>query len=149
MVGQKLKVLPTENTTYGDWKERYPNSLVLSEDTGYERDYSRNPYPDYHTSADIYFKVSNKNTEFHPKEMVLGLNVGDTYKAYPFSRLTKFHGDQLKDTIHGKPYIIEFDKKSQSARVYDSENNQVPGVTTFWFAWYAFHPNTEVFGSEE
>jgi hypothetical protein len=27
----------------------------------------------------------------------------------------------------------------------DADGRQIPAVTAFWFAWYAFHPDTEIF----
>jgi hypothetical protein len=43
-VGTKLIMLPLSHTTWRDWLAKHPDTLVLSEDTGYSRDYQRNPY---------------------------------------------------------------------------------------------------------
>lgn len=32
-----------------------------------------------------------------------------------------------------------------SARAFDDEGRPLAGINGFWFAWYAFHPDTEVF----
>ncbi|MBZ9731738.1 DUF3179 domain-containing protein, partial [Salegentibacter sp. JZCK2] len=45
--GEQLTVLNTANTTWESWKDKHPNTLVLSEDTGFNRNYSRNPYPNW------------------------------------------------------------------------------------------------------
>ena len=36
-------------------------------------------------------------------------------------------------------------KKAKSARIEDKQGNVLPAITMFWFAWYAFHPDTSVY----
>jgi hypothetical protein len=145
LAGEKLKMLPTINTTWGQWKAMNPDTKVLTENTGYQRDYTRNPYAGYEESAHIYFDVENRDNRFHPKEMVMGIEVDGKFKAYPFSELEKLRDGKLKDTFNGRDLLIEFNDKSQSAFIKNKKGNLLPSLTTFWFAWYAFHPETEVF----
>ncbi len=92
MAGTRLKLLPLEHTTWGDWRKRHPTTTVLSLETGFTRDYARNPYRGYENNPSLMFPVA------------------------------------------------------QSARVIDSSGRPIPSVTAYWFAWVAFHPETEVFG---
>ena len=39
--GEGLTLLPVAHTTWADWRKRYPDTTVLSTDTGYSRDYQR------------------------------------------------------------------------------------------------------------
>ncbi|AVR45089.1 hypothetical protein C7S20_07295 [Christiangramia fulva] len=146
--GEKLKILNTANTTWENWKEKYPNTLVLSEDTGFNRDYSRNPYPDYENSSRLYFPVNEKNELFPPKEMVIGLKLNGKTKAYPFSELKKLKGKVLKDSFAGQKLEIRYHPKAGSAEVINENGELLPAITNFWFAWYAFNPNTEVYQYE-
>ena len=34
---------------------------------------------------------------------------------------------------------------NESAQAFDADGNQLPAIVGFWFAWFAFHPQTEVF----
>ncbi len=98
--GKKLEIIPLSHTTWRKWKEKYPKTGVLSFNTGFQRDYNKNPYKDYETSKKLYFPVSHVAPEiFHPKEKVLGLNVGGHYKAYPFIELNKNGKQQFADRI--------------------------------------------------
>lgn len=133
------------NTTWQSWKEKYPNTLVLSEETGFKRDYSRNPYPGYEDSLGLYFSVSDQDARFHPKETVIGVEINGKFKAYAFSELEKLKGKVLKDTFQGKELTIKYKPSSKSAEIFDAEGNPIPAVTNFWFAWFAFHPDTEVY----
>lgn len=144
--GKSLKKLPTMNTTWEKWYERHPETLVLSENTGFKRDYDKNPYPGYMQSRQLYFQVENEDGRYHPKEMVLGLEINGSYKAYPFTELSKKGKSTISDTFEGRDLIIEFDQASYSAEILDADTREViPTIANFWFAWFAFHPDTEVF----
>ncbi len=145
MAGKELKILNTANTTWKNWKEKNPETLVLSEKTGFKRDYSRNPYPGYKASSTLFFPVSSQNEEFHPKEMVIGINLSGASKAYPFSELEKAGKKSIKDQLNGKELEIRYDAESKSAEIFDAEGNQLPAVTNFWFAWFAFNPDTLIY----
>ncbi|MEA1785171.1 DUF3179 domain-containing protein [Arenibacter sp. GZD96] len=145
MLGSPLHFLNTANTTWKNWKKQHPETLVLSDQTGFFRDYTKDPYPGYDTSSSIYFSVSHSDTRFHPKEMVLGLEIEGHFKAYPFSELEKNRETIIEDSFQGKVLRIIYNNEAKSAEIFDSANNTIPAVTNFWFAWYTFHPNTEVY----
>jgi hypothetical protein len=143
--GENLKILNTANTTWKAWKNKHPGTLVLSNDTGFKRDYSRNPYPDYEQTQQLYFPVSNVSDLFEPKEKVIGLELNGKSKAYPFSELKKLKGKMLKDTFAGQKLKIKYNLKAQSAEILDAQGNILPAITNFWFAWFAFHPDTLIY----
>jgi hypothetical protein len=143
--GKKLLTLVMADTTWAHWLQRHPDTEVLSTKTGYWRDYDRHPYGAYDINNALYFPVSNTNVRYHPKERVIGLTLGQQAKAYPFSELAKQHQARFSDEFAGQTLTIEFDAASQSAVIYDAQHRPLPTTTLFWFAWYAFHPDTDVF----
>lgn len=144
--GRELRRLPIIHTSWAAWKQAHPDTRVLSDNTGYDRDYRRNPYEGYAESSVLYFKVGNRSTRsFHPKERVLGLQVDDSYKAYPFSELDKSDITEIRDSFVGRSFTVHWDRTNQSARITDAAGEQVATIEGFWFAWFAFHPETEVF----
>lgn len=146
--GHSLKMLPVLHTSWADWKRHYPSSLVLSKNTGYWRAYGRDPYQGYQESEQLYFPVFNKApAKYHPKERVLGLAVGNVYKAYPFIELNKKDTEVFNDEVDGKIFDIHWNKKHQSGYILNDEGVMVAIVQSYWFAWYAFHPETTVFKS--
>jgi hypothetical protein len=142
--GRKLNTVPLTHTSWQDWSVRHPDSLVLSTNTGYIRDYSKSPYGDYEKSNRIFFHVTASDGRFHNKEWVLGVNIEGSYKAYPFSELAKASGPVM-DSISGYRIEVSFDRENRSAVARDEKGNVIPAVTSYWFAWYAFHPDTRVF----
>jgi ammonia channel protein AmtB len=47
--------------------------------------------------------------------------------------------------LGGTPVTVRFDAETRSAVAFDEHGNELLGVTSFWFAWYAFNPETAVF----
>lgn len=144
LMGARLKLLSSTQTTWGSWKKQHPETLVLSQKTGYSRDYDRDPYMGYYTSSRLMFGVENRNQAYHPKERVIGLEIGDKFKAYPFSELAKAK-HPVTDKLNGASIKVIFNKQSQTAVIRDDKGKELPSVVSFWFAWFAFHPETEVF----
>jgi len=142
--GTELKPLPMEHTTWGAWKEKHPNSLVLSRDTGFRRNYNRTPYPGYESSSRVFFPVAHQNSDYHPKEWVVGVELNGEAKAYPFKELKKAN-TPFDDTVGGKEITIHFDKSSNSAFVTEKDGEKIPSLMAYWFAWHTFHPNAKVF----
>jgi hypothetical protein len=143
--GVHLKPLPLRHTSWQAWRAAQPQTVVLSTDTGFARDYRRDPYAGYQEEATLYFPVAQRSHRYHPKERVLGLEVDGRYKAYPFAELARAGRQRIADRLADREIEIRFDAASQSAEAFDADGRPLPAVTSFWFAWYAFHPDTEVF----
>jgi hypothetical protein len=144
--GVTLKALPVRHTTWVDWKRHHPASQVLSKNTGYWRAYARDPYAGYENSERLYFPIFNAAPKtYHPKERVLGLEVNGVYKAYPFLELNKENKRIFTDTVNEQIFSVHWDKKQQSGYLLNENGEEMPIVQSYWFAWYAFHPETDVF----
>lgn len=142
--GRQLVSLPVLQTTWLDWKTRHPDTLVLSTETGFSRHYSDSPYADYLRSPQIMFPLTATSRRYHPKQAVLGLELDGYFRVYPFIELEK-SAATFTESVNGQSITIRFDRKHRSAAVYNQQGIQLPAVKTFWFAWYAFHPKTEVY----
>ncbi|MFQ5483563.1 MAG: DUF3179 domain-containing protein, partial [Nitrospinaceae bacterium] len=66
LTGTRLRLLASTHTTWGDWKRRRPDTLVMSRNTGYRRDYGRNPYGDYDKNRTLFFPVNASSRRYHP-----------------------------------------------------------------------------------
>lgn len=143
--GKKLKQLPMAHTSWRNWLNQHPNTLALSTKTGYIRNYASTPYPGYELSQDIIFPVSFTSRQYHPKELVIGIEINKKFKAYPFSELAKLKTTQLNDRFAGKPVTIIFDPVNRSGKILNKNGDELPSITSFWFAWIAFHPESEIY----
>ena len=145
MKGTELEQLPASSTTWSDWRSRHPETKVLSKDTGYNRNYERSPYGNYSENREIMFPVTDSSDRFHPKALIAGVEIDGSFKAYPLSELKKSEKSVLHDTFKGKKLTIRYDKAAGAVRVTDEQGNVIPSNTLYWFAWYAFHPETAVY----
>ncbi len=149
MQGTRLELLSMSHTTWQDWLKRYPNTRVLSTNTGYSRDYSRNPYLGYASSPAIYFDVNHQAPKrYHAKEQVLGVVLNGQARAYPFSELSRTGKSALTDAWQGKRFTVQWNELSRSAFLQDEQGGEVPATVAFWFAWYTFYPDGSVFTAD-
>ena len=82
LAGKSLDIMPFDLMRWRDWKSIHPDTLVLTTDTGHVRAYGTDPYGNYYTDPNIMFPVSHRDDTLHPKEVIAGLYLDDTYKAY-------------------------------------------------------------------
>ncbi len=143
--GSVLQLIPLDLSTWGEWRERYPLGQVLSRNTGAKRDYSRNLYARYQQEAGLIFPVAFASRRYHPKERVLGVTIEGKSKAYPFAELAKGQEDVLLDQFQGLMLRIRYNAQARTGAITTLRGEAVPSVNAFWFAWYAFNPDTEVF----
>jgi hypothetical protein len=146
--GNKLTRIPINHTSWADWKEQHPNTLVLSQKTGINRNYQNNPYAGYDLHEDIVFPVKFRSKGYHPKEQTFGLIINNKAKAYPFVELSKTSKKNIvviKDKIGGQAFTIRFNKKHYSVQAFDTHGKQIEGVTLYWFAWFTFNPETDIY----
>jgi len=141
--GQHLQQIPLAHTSWSDWQARYPQTRVLSRDTGYRRDYSHSPYAGYADNESLMFEVSRVDRRIPLKERVIGVELNGVAKAYPFSALSQGSGE-VTDQLGGQTVRIVFDSIHRSGQVF-VDDKLIPSTTGFWFAWYAFHTNTEIY----
>lgn len=86
--GRQLTFLPSQVINFGEFTSRYPDSAILSRDTGFNRQYGLNPYISYERNQPFLF-----DGEIDPRlptmEHVLAGLIGPEAEpvAYPFSVL--------------------------------------------------------------
>lgn len=141
---QRLNTMPLELTTWSDWRTRYPKTKVMSINTGHERDYQQSPYEFYFAnSQDLMFPVDKTDGRLPPKTPVLGVWTDDTARAFPLSAFDE-NTAALEDELNGRRISLVYNPQAKSLRVEHADDG-VQWVYSLWFAWYAFHPDTDVF----
>jgi hypothetical protein len=143
--GQRLTELGgAATTTFGRWKARFPDGVVLSRETGHSRAYGTWPYGDYDRAASVMFPVRYRDERFHPKKVVVGVRANDAAVAIPKD---EFGAQKKERTIEvgGREVIARYDGGLDAIRVLDRGTEQpVSAYEVMWFAWYAFNPRTEI-----
>lgn len=86
LIGQAANTFPVIETTWLNIKSYYPDSKVVSNNTGHSRNYGRFPYGDYKTNHNfLLFPVSHEDDRLPRKERVLGIISNGEAKAFTFS----------------------------------------------------------------
>ena len=120
-LGSELESFDVIWTTWKQWSETYPDTVVMSRDTGFLRDYSESgdPYGSYLDESGYYFSDNllfapiYEDDRLDPKEVVIGTIDED---GQPVAYLTSSVDDR----------------------------DSVGGFEVMWFAWYAYYPETKL-----
>ncbi|MDQ6969886.1 MAG: DUF3179 domain-containing protein [Mariprofundus sp.] len=139
--GEKLTSMPIHHGSWQAWKAVHPQTMVLSRETTYRRDYSRNPYVGYEDSSATYFPINHHDSRLHAKTWVLALSMAGRHKAWPINRLIQqgSHRERWGDIE------LMFEIHGDSIQVKDTSSAQLlPATRLYWFAWSTFHPDTEL-----
>jgi hypothetical protein len=146
--GVSLARYPSTVMTWNAFKAFYENGQVLSRETGFSRDYTHDPYGDYLFRPNILFPVSHKDDRLPSKALVYGIEWNQKQKAYPLDFLKK--RQLIHDSIDGANITIEYDAKTEIVRAFQIDSaqtrqNEIPVTQSFWFAWAAAFPKTDLF----
>lgn len=123
LVGAVLERYPSQVMTWVDFKETYAYGQVLSRETGFDRDYTQDPYEGYAGSQTVWFPLDHEDLRLAPKSLVFGVSTGQTAMAFPVDSVEEF------DTIQA---IV-------------TEEVLVPA---YWFAWSAIYPETQIYSAQ-
>lgn len=126
--GTALRLLPANMTAWREWRAQHPQTLVLSFQTGYKRDYARDPYGEFPLD----------------RRPALVISASGQTKIYPYSELKKA-GPSLPDSIAGVSFIIHFNAKQQSAKVEGVAQEEPPHFVAFLGNVRAFFPQAVIY----
>jgi hypothetical protein len=144
LTGQELKDISVDTVIWRDWKVSHPDSQVLSQKTGMRRSYGVDPYGSYYEDSFLIFPVENEDNRIHPKTVIHGIKIDNQFKAYTEVDIVK-EGGEILDTFNGKNLKITRDDAGLVRITNLDTNKEIVKERDFWFAWYAFHPETELY----
>jgi hypothetical protein len=105
LTGKGLTFLPSSLVSFDDFRESYPDGIVLSRDTGYSRDYGRNPYAGYDTIGRSPFLFTGPEDGRLPAmERVVNVTLESVDVAYPLSVLSEM--GVINDTQSGRDLVV-------------------------------------------
>jgi hypothetical protein len=143
LTGTPLEVLPSTLTTWKKWKQRFPDTEVLSTETGHTRDYSRDPYESYYRRKRGLFSFFRPGPGEEEKQIVAGVEIDGKTKAYPLSILRK--KEAIQDTIGGRKIRLLFNPQTDVLKVLDSKGGEIPHMVVYWFVWKGIHTESGLY----
>ena len=103
--GTAIATHPIVETTWRTWKQMYPQTTVVSRNTGYSRSYGTYPYGDYRTSNSTIFPISNRDDRLPMKERVHGVIVGEKSRVYRIATFPDSIGT-INDVLNGTSIVV-------------------------------------------
>ncbi|OLS29101.1 MAG: hypothetical protein HeimC2_02960 [Candidatus Heimdallarchaeota archaeon LC_2] len=126
--GEKIEVsLQTTyaiETTMGTWQKLYPNTLVLSRDTGSNIDYETFPYGYFSVGDTIFYQSRFNNDEFpyslyKEKALTHVIKINNEVRLLPFSEIAILN--YINHNLNGKDVFTIFSLSDFSAITYSRE----------------------------
>ena len=106
LTGNQLEFYPATIISWQDFKAAHPSGKVLSRDTGYPRDYGRNPYVGYDNVNNPPFLYDGPPTpnQLPPVARVLTIDLNGEAVAYPYETLEKI--GVVNDIVGGEAIVV-------------------------------------------
>jgi hypothetical protein len=102
LAGEQLTFVSSAIVSLADFRRAFPEGRVLSRDTGYRRDYGRNPYPGYDTiDQSPWLFAGEVDGRLPAMARVVTVAVDGVDVGYPLSLLAQVH------VIHDAPGGID------------------------------------------
>ena len=161
-------------TTWAQWRALHPNTKVLSTDTGFAKNYGRDPYGSYNPVGGYYsnentlFETLSQDDRFSKKRVFMGARTPDG--AVAFDKAALLEDRIMSGELGGTPLVAIADRRLDTGYVYlnpdelsvtvdgdavvvDGETYEpdalpLAGIHTFdamWFAWHGYYPDTNVY----
>lgn len=144
LTGKQLEAVSIDTVVWRDWKKAHPNADVLSQETGFSRAYGRDPYGNYYEDSFVLFPLENEDNRIHAKTVIFGIEVNGKFKAYTEDDLK--NQPVVKDTVGGVEIVVERNPDGTVEITEAHSGKEIVKERDFWFAWYAFHPETQLYG---
>lgn len=88
LTGVQLVDFPLATVSWRDWREAHPDGLVLSTETGFSREYGRNPYPGYDDVDGVpYLFEGEVDGTFTAMTRIVGVEIADASLGIPLPAL--------------------------------------------------------------
>ncbi len=113
LAGESLRFLPASLLSFAEFRAAYPDGVVLSRETGFNRQYGGNPYRGYDSSERPFLFGGPVDDRLPALERVVGLEIEDSARAYPFQAVAG--AGVVNDEIAGQPVAIFYAPDTLSA----------------------------------
>jgi hypothetical protein len=161
-------------TTWEQWRTLHPDTEVLSTETGFARNYARDPYGAYNPAAGYYanegtlFETIADDDRFGQKRVFMGARTSDG--AVAFDKATLLTERVMTGELNGTSVVAVPDQRLDTGYIYLNPEEQtvtadgsvmlvggssydpdplpLTSVYTFdamWFAWHGYYPDTNVY----
>ncbi|MGB5500213.1 MAG: DUF3179 domain-containing protein [Maribacter sp.] len=124
LIGERPDLVTVLETTWGVWKTMYPDTKVLTTNTGFSRNYGVYPYGDYRTNNSyLIFPLTKLDNRIPAKERVHSIINDDEAKVYRFN--TFGNGNAIRDAYKGVELLLVGDNTTIVSFELDTSNSSL------------------------
>jgi hypothetical protein len=121
--GTQIQSIPDRvqaiETIWSTWQAMYPQTELMTTDTGFSRDYNDYPYGSFREDLELIWPANNSDdNRLHKKARVLGINVGSSSKVYPVSGFNN-GVEVISDSVGGLDVVVAGSSNQNFAAVYN------------------------------
>ncbi len=131
----QLDVRKLQLLTVGEIQAAFPEAVILSENTGHSRDYSRNPYSGYDESEGFIFSPRELDTRYPAKEIFVAFSVDGTRVSAPW--LAVKNDEKYVADVVGQTITLE--KTTNQLAISAADGADIPFYFEMWFSWAVQH----------
>ncbi len=124
--GIKLKTRPTTITSWAQWRDKHPDTQVLSLNTGHFRDYDSGVvYREYFASPDLMFPTITDQTRLLQKQHIYGIRTAGGAKAWPLDAFAT--EPVINDRVGFFNVVLIGNDTTQTVRAYQRDDYSFSG----------------------
>lgn len=106
LIGTEMPTFQLVETSWSTWKAMYPDTKVVSTNTGWDRPYGTYPYGDFRTNNNnLFFPLSIDDSRLGRKERVHGILINGQAKVYGFDAFDTSNS-LVMDTFQGEDIVV-------------------------------------------
>lgn len=114
LTGIELERYPVATVPWGAWRDAHPQGLVLGLDTGFDRDYGRNPYPGYDDVASEPFLFEGEvDGRYTAMTRMVGIEADGAALGVPLVHLQQVR--VVNGSLGEKPVVVFWEPGTASA----------------------------------
>ncbi len=121
LAGAQLDFIPAQIVSWAAFKDAHPNGDALSKETGYNRDYGRNPYAGYDRADSPPFlfldpatgALAETDGRLLPKERIAAVEINGDAVAFPYALLRERR--VVHHEVGGEPVVVFYEPGTSSA----------------------------------
>jgi hypothetical protein len=137
LAGTLLETWPVDIVRFAPFRAAHADAKIVSKDTGHNRDYGRSPYESYFGSERLMVPVRSMGTVLPRKTLGIGIATETRSWFVPAGAIT---ASLDVETEAGVVTVVRDESRIAATKVPAG----VRTLQTFYYAWSAFFPKTEV-----
>ncbi|WP_196137205.1 DUF3179 domain-containing protein [Aliikangiella sp. G2MR2-5] len=139
--GNRLPIISSGIGTWEEVQHSYPKAKVLKFPPGSRKRYRKPLYGNYENTNKLMFPVSATDARLAGKTFVYGIEIEGRYLALEetYLKRKRFHVETFADRV------IRVELEKGQVKAFEAKTQEeFKVIRLYWFAWFAFHPTTEL-----